>query len=42
MSITGWIIFSLSVGLMTALFLWCIVKVLRGDDSNSTDKDETQ
>jgi hypothetical protein len=37
MSFAGWIIFTLAVGTMTALFLWCIFKVLRGDGSAASD-----
>jgi hypothetical protein len=42
MTLSGWIIFTLAVGTMTALFLWCIVKVLRGDDNPSTDTNDTE
>ncbi len=32
MTIGGWIILTVSVGTVTALFIWCIFKVIRTPD----------
>jgi hypothetical protein len=34
MTIGGWINMLLSVGFVTVLFIWCILRVLRGPRSN--------
>jgi hypothetical protein len=41
MSSSGWIIFALSIGTMTGLFLWCIVKVLRAEKSRAKESPQS-